>query len=232
MNRWKLIDNAAEIALGDVRLSMDPRQPSAGVRIVHGATTWGPLLQVTCDPPHSQTVDELYQRDDDLVVRFRQTEADQFAFQLDWRTVPGSIPGFELWFSIQTTLLDSHPRLLATLPAPQHWRAIHAGELAPAQLRDAEMDALPADATLGWLAASAPVPMAVLVHPVDLQQVVAAAQQDDPNALKLQVFGQFLEKGVIRRARLRVHFVSPSVTDEEFGQLVTQFAGSPLPLTA
>src|SRR5690606_23390891 len=72
-------------------------------------------------PPHSGLPQEVYSRQNDLIVRYGQGPSELFSYQLDWRLLEPAAPfvaAIELWLSVQTELLDTQPELEITCSAP------------------------------------------------------------------------------------------------------------------
>ncbi len=145
------------------------------------------------------------------MVRYNQSEEDKFAFQIDFRAVPTSelasaACGFDLWLSVQTQLLDSHPTLEISHPgAVSGW----SGSAAIQSIASPKGSA------------------AILIHPSDLLQT----ELIDATAGKLRLFGNFMEKGVIRRGRVRWLVSDHPLADDNLRAAYDCFAESPLPLT-
>ena len=162
-------------------------------------------------PAHACHIDDQFARGSDLMVRYDQSEKDQFAFQLDFRAVPKSelasaACGFDVWLSVQTQLLDAHPLLEIGHPtATSGWSG------------DAAIQSHQSPAGCA----------AILIHPSDLPQ----SELIDPAAGKLRLFGNFMEKGVIRRGRLRCLVSDKPLPTSDLQAAYDSFADSPLPLT-
>lgn len=144
------------------------------------------------------------------MVRYGQSEKDQFAFQLDFRAVPKSqlssaACGFDIWLSVQTQLLDSHPKLEIHHPGTGQWKSQPAMQTCSGPAGD----------------------VAVLIHPSDLMQT----ELMEPAKAKLRLFGNFMEKGVIRRGRVRCLVGETSLSSDQLQNAYSSFAESPLPLT-
>ncbi|MDM4016863.1 hypothetical protein [Roseiconus lacunae] len=144
--------------------------------------------------PNAQTLpalDEQFVRTNELHWSFSQAEGNEFGYRLVVR--PVEIPGwiatakrvaFEWIVSVQTSLLDSHPTIDLVLP-PSGGKSAKVMEFSD----------------LGA--------MAFLTEIDDLRVAVILGGRDAPfteviphdAGTRLRLFGQFLEKGVIRRAR-------------------------------
>lgn len=166
-------------------------------------------------------LDEQFVRSDELHWSFPQSGADcEFGFRLVVRPVTfGEFDcgperaAFELLLSVQTTLLDSHPTLDLIVPAGS------------SRVRT---EVAAANGTV-HLTKHAGIAAAVVLGP---QDAPFTSQIEDSAALRLRLFGEFLEKGVIRRARPWV-ILDRSATeiDPAIAEIACQaLAESPLPL--
>ena len=209
--QWSISGNLATFTGAQWTWRVDLAHPSAGVSIEGPTKAPWQLMAIHPVPAHACQIDDQFARGSDLMVRYVQSEKDQFAFQLDFRAVPPSelasaACGFDVWLSVQTQLLDAHPQLEINHPG----------------------------ATKGWSGdasiqnhASPSGCAAILIHPSDLLQT----ELIDQNAGKLRLFGDFMEKGVIRRGRLRCLVSAKPIPASDLQAAYDCFADSPLPLT-
>ena len=183
--------------------------------------------------PTPETLVESYPRGTDLVATYAQTPERNVRPQVYWRYVEASaqVAGLELVLSMQTSLLDSAPAtsLESTLPA---------GEVIPLSI-DGSPLALAGDA---WQTDSV-APRAVLfrpqhlgasylemVHPTDFAGVQIASAAELPT-VRWHVFPERLEKGVIRRARVRGLFLPREHDLQHAREQIEAFVLSPLALS-
>lgn len=160
--------------------------------------------------PEALVCEDAYVRQNDLIATFPQTVAWAFGFQVDVRThekLTDSICGIEFWLSIQTSLLKSNPGLVVT-PLP----------IGPRWMRDG---ILVADSHRA----------AILIHPLDQSDCTITLSPGTKELERLEVFGGFMEKGVIRRARLFLAWSDSEVKASLWQDLLQSFSDSPLPLT-
>ncbi len=99
---------------------------NCGIAIEGPSDAQWQLMAIHPVPAHACQIDDHFARGSDLMVRYAQSEQDQFAFQLDLRAVPTSElgsaeSGFDCWLSVQTQLLDSHPTLEIEHPGSGVW---------------------------------------------------------------------------------------------------------------
>ncbi len=232
---WKLNKTQAVANVGNWEATVTPVKPSQGLRVLVPSSAAWQVLCVAAEPAHSLPPEEIYVRETDLISRFDQSPKDQFAFQLNWRLLKEPAPrgfGVELWVSIQTDLLDSTPVISLTSRSP--------GELAWKRLTHAELvdgasdGQAPSTGPFGpaaFVANSDEHTGVWMIEPSDQRQVHCPSSPEDAEQ-QIQLFGQFMEKGVIRRARLRFCLVPGALQHDDLQQLYAAFCNSPLPLTA
>ena len=227
---WTLDESLATASSPFGSLRVDPLKPSQPLELLSARTgiKWS-AIALKPQPPHSQQIEEAYVRDQDLIVRYRETPDDQFSFQLNWRLVGSESMaawGVELWVSIQTSRLDTAPsiELRSDLPdAP--WQVLRHHEL----VVGADEQTLSAAALV-----AAPHPSLAcvwMIEPGDQSQFQLHSQPTD-STQSGKLFGAFLEKGVIRRGRMRFLMIESELQDHQFAELYNDFITSPLPLTA
>ncbi len=197
---------------------VDARGGDEGVQFFVGEQRFG--LFASGDQP-LPLLDEQFVRGDELHCAFPQVDGrDAFGFRLVIRPLKaGGIETtaarglFELLVSVQTSLLDSHPTIDLVMPCA-------------AERREQSMQSIPAAV---HFASHPQLESAVLLGPHDapFTSVVSGSGE-----LRLRLFGEFLEKGVIRRAR-------PWVVVDRSGACIDEvwasdcwheLAASPLPL--
>ena len=234
---WQFKDGTATAnAQADVSIAMNPVQPIDGIKLGRsGEDAWN-VFAIKTAPEFSFIPEEIYVREQDLIARFKQSAADQFALQLNWRIVEMSdarVSCIELWASIQTDLLDTHPVVIASCASPKGgWEVKTHCDLSettePSSGRAEVMhDAVPAaliarsgDSVGVWMIERTDQQDAELLSPLE------NGQQD------VELFGHFMEKGVIRRARMRFYTVAGELSEASLRELYQEFCASPLPLTA
>lgn len=226
--QWSLNQQSATLQTSGWQWTYDLARPSAGVQVIPSReqAEWQ-LLQVIPAPAHARQIEDYFARGSDLMVRYGQSESDSFAFQVDFRSVPaGDLGPFEcgldLWLSVQTQLLDSHPTLEVANSVPAgSWSA------ADSEGRPAAAD------TLAALCCRTPsAAIAIFVHPSDRSQAeLLGADAGSGSGNRIRLFGNFMEKGVIRRGRLRCLLGHAAIDPSALATTYANFAASPLPLT-
>lgn len=236
---WALAHAHATATAGRLSLTLDLANPQQPLRMYDQSTglQWQ-AIAFTPHPSHRFEIEEAYVRGNDLIVRYRQSADDVFAFQLNYRLLIDSsdILGIELWISIQTDHLDTTPWLeLSSELAGANWQSLRHDELMTSKSGLPEPESIqPGEAQVAALAAcpsNAPSTCVWLIEPRDQVQFQLTS---DLNASEqhAKLFGAFMEKGVIRRARLRLMLIGNAFNPQQVKELYQDFANSPLPLTA
>jgi len=253
---WTL-DSAAAIATLDIpglSGTVDLGQPAAGFRLKslqgHSVESFKSLLAIDLGQPGSGgsrgRPTEFFVRGCDLIATYPESDR-QIRSQIYWRAIPATATspefGLEVMASLQTDLLDSDPRFVArTELAATTVEQLREGD--PRQLQPLSFDSVagvcelrPPPAAL--LFRSTDFPLAYLEIPFHGDAVATRlARQASPGGEKPRIrvehdlLHEFLEKGVIRRCRLRGLFVPASGGDPLAREVVERFHQAELPLTA
>ncbi len=231
--KWDLTQPIASGTQGTWSVRLNPLRPTEPVQFCptsESADVWN-AVSLRPLPQHALQASEVYVRENDLIVRFEQSSGDQYALQLDWQLlegIPSIVHGVELWVSIQTNLLDSAPELeIASDGEFAGWRIYQHSMLSDQ----------PATAVLSHTAAALTssgtggTTRLWLIEPSDQSQSQLLTSADEA-VQRVKLFGQFLEKGVIRRARMRFVIIDGELSTAKLQALYHDFANSPLPLTA
>jgi hypothetical protein len=231
---WKIEATQAGFVEGGWQGQLALDFPERGLRLGRqGHSALDGLLAVDFPPPHLPLWKDCYSRQGDLIVVFPQRDQRRFTVQLDYRLLETTAVDcwIELWVSVQTYLLDSQP-------------AVHvACGLEPSSLRWRNPDLQAVTVHREGIADSQPIAMvtgrsidqawevAWMLHPRD-QQDTRWSGGHSPAACSAQLFGHFMEKGVIRRARMRCLVSAQPLPEARLAADYQRFADSPLPLTA
>lgn len=210
---WKVSKNIATNKHGSLELVVQT-QSSLRIRIDQGPIQFDWEIQPLEDSVGKDTPapapGEAYGRLDDFIVNFPQRYPWPFSYQLDVRVQPNhkDLLVAELWLSVQTSMLECNPQLRL----------------------------IPKDAKAAWTChpeflCSADRRLALAVHPLDLADSKFHTSRSG-SVEHLDLFGQFMEKGVIRRGRLLLVAGNTSVSEKRMKDLCGIFAASSLPLTA
>ncbi len=225
---WNVQSDKAALIVGDWRAELDPRTPANGLRISRTQqgtqSNIAQIFRVTPKPSHSFTIQESYVREEDMIVRYEQSGDDLYTFQLNWRKLTSDIAGafaIELWISVQTSLLDTHPTIEVRSRATEsQWHALTLDDLSYEK----------SDVVSMGLFKKSGVTSLLMIQPSDANQ--AKRVLDKKEDFTLRMFGDFMEKGVIRRARLCFLSIPGEVSRYTMIKEYRAFAESPLPLTA
>lgn len=198
---------------------------------------------------------ESYVRGNDLVASLPQTSATEFGLEICHRVIrsDSELIAIETIVAVQTDLLDSHPTI--DLVCDATGRAIDDLIAPRGDARDGLLDS-PSDAgrstsvppaatyfaeprssgssvaspgasgaTVVWL------PPSDRAAAADLSAASSGATESAGGATRYRLLAEFLEKGVIRKARFwTARFAAPP-SDQDIAQLYAQWMQIPLPLT-
>ncbi len=156
---------------------------------------------------HQVPFGEAYVRQCDLIASYPEHAPCPYGYQIDVRVLsesPSNAVVLEFWLSIQTSLLDSHPQL------ELRWSGAHFRPAAENYWTDEASE------------------LGLIVHPLDREDCRMDGRLD---ALTMNVFGRFMEKGVIRRMRFRLIAAQRADSEAFWMERFTEFSESPLPLT-
>jgi hypothetical protein len=226
---WIVDQHLARVTSPTLTAEIDLHRPDAGL---HGLAFAGTLLDaqarmlaVGANEAGGWELSgpESYARGADLVATYPQTAARPYRLQAYWRVVDlstiASLRGaacVELQLSINTSLLDTAPTVETT-------DDFGPGEIiVPAALENCATILRPQNATWSYVR---------LVHLVDRGRTTVDAAASTKLPLHLPLFGRYLEKGVIMRARIRGAIVPRTNDESAAAEIFQDFLHSPLPLT-
>jgi hypothetical protein len=246
---WEFVDHQAQFQTARFQIRVNPHDPGEGATLVCGSPgPSSPTAQLfRLQLPRRTVVEpvaDVYVRQQDLVVTYAQQAARSVSPQIYWRRLLSrstEFLGLEYVLSMQTDRLASQPQCfvsslfhfpassyIAALPdmetspwPPTHEIAGEPGKLGPSHCRPCVL-LRPADADWSYVE---------MLYPGDFTQCQITSDNDLPVLIQWSLFAESLEKGVIRRARLR-SFCIPRQRDERLvEELWGEFLRSPLPLT-
>lgn len=216
-NTWQIADGKATFANQQVavQVSVSKGHPSAGLRTTGGddlAELWV-LRQLRGLP-----LLDCYARERDLVASYGPSDSFPFHTELRWSLLtldvePEPVIALSLLVSVRTDLLDTHPEVVALTFAPgQSLSAIETDE-----------------GNIYWGAAErftlVDFAMAEDCENEDLELCKA-----NLDVLQRELFSHFLEKGVIRRARLFAALLPSDATEDGVLSTCEAFLATELPL--
>ncbi len=173
-----------------------------------------------------ESIQEAYQRGNDLIVQYQSTEQRNATPQLYWRTSHReNAVGIEIIVSLQTDQLDcrcpirtstsiASPLPVYTLRDSQQWKKTDGGECSHALL-------VQLTPTLTYLE---------VVHPTD-HTTTSIRLDDQTTTWEHCLLNLPLEKGVIRRARMQSWWIQHDDSETLANEIVQAFHQSTPPLT-
>lgn len=220
---WKCEGQRATANLGDWTARLELSRPAAGIhdlRFGEQALSAGIFqIEPTADAQPVEIIDS-YTRGEDLVVTYAETEQRRVRQQVYWRAFTeaapaGPIVGIDLIISMQTSLLYSDP----TLHVVSEYSS---GNTVPLY-EDTTLVLHRPDDVAGSIAQC--------VHPTDCERAEIASTESSGATASYRLFDPGLEKGVIRRARLRAVFLPRADDERQALAAYESFAASAPPLT-
>jgi hypothetical protein len=242
---WRLDARTASLRLARLSAVVRPLEPALGLcelridgrPISAACSPLGVELNDGAQRPSPAVVDE-YVRGGDLVATYADCPARELRSQIYWRAsshrTEGAIAAIELVISVQTSLLDSSPRLAtrSTLNADEAYCVSSADNAS-------QIEGGMSSCYLYRLAAT-PFSYAEMVHPAQSRESTVevpanAGASDDAASTRLelrqQLFPERLEKGVILRARILGLFLDRQGDSEAAARHYAAFLAAEPPLT-
>jgi hypothetical protein len=257
-NVWSLNGNVAQLAYGKLAGRVDVSRPDAGLRSTALDDGYTPCLlfctrranKSTSTSNSGQgcpskvwplTVADAYIRGNDLVASYGSNDEWPYSPQIYWQartleSIQGTLASLSLLVSVQTHLLDTHPRIEVASQVPSgDTLFITIGENGVAGIEPVKQDAtiVPHGAMccVLWRLPAAPASYVEVVSTSDVRAVEFVPGPRGGWLARWQLFAEFLEKGVIRRARVHGVLV-PRENDTEMALECCRAAEQcPLPLT-
>jgi hypothetical protein len=242
---WKFQRTIGELQCGSLVARVDASQPQLGVHglRIREQSIAGSLLKLMPSDVSAWpvAVAEAYVRGGDLVATYEPANDWPYAPTIYWHTEQtarhGGLATLSLLVSIQTNLLDTHPRVcVATeLPAQEVLQLSMRGSgKLNASAVDTKTHTVASDsATTGvlWRLPGGQVSYVEIAEANDFRQLRIARTDGGVWRSDWELFAEFLEKGVIRRARLQAAFL-PRENDVGLATVLCRGLESrPLPLT-
>lgn len=245
---WQSSGNHSVWSRGEFSAQVDLAEPFRGLRSlrVQGATAAAlrPLqLNVRNEPSgEAGVLRDAYVRGKDLVGTYAESSALEFLPQIYWRMLEpaegGRIAALDLILSVQTRLLDS----TATVQSVTHvgpgevlrWTIDAAGLLVrEGSLERPETIEVTAPTIILFRPAESDWSYTEMVDPPDFRRWRWEPLSDEPgwNQWAWSLFAERLEKGVIRRGRLRAAWLPREGDTEQVRREFADFLNAPLPLT-
>jgi hypothetical protein len=259
-NRWQLTHAHALFQSPRVRIQVTPAQPQRGAFVERMGVErigknppsetdrLGPLFQLELPwGERDEPLAELYGRLEDLVITYEQQSPGTVRPQVYWRVLSTNGLaefGIEYVLSMQTDRLDSTPTCAIASQVAGPSEVLHAGNESAAESSEpwVSLDTHAGSSASFHAAEGRPCalfrPEGVewsyleMLYPGDFTSAQCGPVSPPAGVqIRWRLFAESLEKGVIRRARLR-GFVIPRANDLEVAErLWMDFLVSELPLT-
>jgi hypothetical protein len=214
---WSLRGTVADLNCGNLSARIDASRPSAGLYDVSiaGVQHVSDLLRVHRTDGAVQrswplALTESYVRGNDLVASYEATEEWPFSPQLYWqadslRAVAGVLASASLLVSVQTHLLDTVPQIAVAslVPCDESPVVLVSGCVQPVV-----QTTLPTNEDCCVVSRLKDVPFSYIeIMPAGDFHATSLHAEGKGVAFEWRLFAEFLEKGVIRRARLHAAIV-------------------------
>lgn len=242
---WRLDARTASLRLARLSAVVSPLDPALGLSelridgrsISSACCPLGVELVGAVQRPAPSAVEE-YVRGGDLVATYTDCPAPALRSQIYWRAsshrTDGAIAAIELVISVQTSLLDSSPRLATR-------SMLHADEaLCLSPVRGAKRIEDGKSSCYLYRLTETPFSYAEMIQPAQSQESAVAvptsagAQHNSTSnriELRHQLFSDWLEKGVILRARVLGVFLDRRGDSEAAARHYQAFLAAEPPLT-
>lgn len=242
MEMWQLSGTRAQLNHRGLRATVDVRQPQRGVRevCVSQKDVFGSSSFLQLNLPGAADLEELrdiWIRGADLVAVYAPTSQRSSQPEIYWRCVSANnADGLEIIVSVQTGVLDDHPAInvVSEFSTRELWWLPQPGRLETAQqipltqnprtIHDAD------GAGLYVIRMNGSLSYVEMIFPSDFCSTQISSR-DDRVVLRTSLFPERLEKGVIRRGRLRGWFVPAADDLAAAARLFDEFTKSEPPLT-
>ena len=211
--KWQLKGSAASLQVGKLSAALEARKPASGLSLLkwNGLPVSGHILGVTADtgPLSGEKCGaELFVRGNDLIANFAQVNQQPFSCQIYWRadSQANGVILLDTILSMQTGLLKSFPQLAVEtkLAIEEVWRAGGTGDSANPWAKLTEQKSSGEDSCCVVLRPQgADWSYAEMSHPDDFGTWQIKQAPAGLATLRRELGGAFLEKGVIRRMRVR-----------------------------
>lgn len=250
---WSLAANIGQLRCGALSAKVDLKQPHQGLRAakLRDKQLAGERLSlVSSDAPATHpaswpaTLTDAYIRGRDLVATYAGVESWPYSPTVYWSADTENLgqnsgeilAALSLVVSIQTNLLDTHPRIdiRTSLAADDIVLVSVAGD---ELLVDSHVDGPQAidprthACGLIWRVRDCDLSYAEIVPTSDFHQLAVTRTGEHAAQSRWELFSEFLEKGVIRRARLQSLFLPRENDVQVVAECCQAVERKPLPLT-
>jgi hypothetical protein len=241
---WQLEGPRGAFTSGRLSGSVNSVHPEQGLHDLHfdGRELPGGLMSIARNVANDwpSTLLETYIRDNDLVASYTAADDWPYSPQVYWTagtldSIEGVFGSLSLLVSVQTHLLDTRPVITATTlvdisDAPQLISvAGNNPQITPLAAAHAAVEGQ--TACLLYRLAEPTLSYIEIVPASDYQNVVVSNATTGARGAVWTLFAEFMEKGVIRRARVMGAFVHRARDLEVAAECCRTIERSPLPLT-
>jgi hypothetical protein len=236
---WQLTHSIGQLRCGALAARVNVEQPALGLHelSLNGERIAGQLLGVTVAEENTPPTElatagiDKFVRGGDLVANYPQCETQPFTLHNYWRIAAASekLVVIDAIVSLQTTLLECYPKTILTTELPAKESLL----VSPSEAAERRIEStLEGDEPVGILLRGVHPAWSYveITHPTDMGTWRIASNAT--TRMQRELGGEFQEKGVIRRLRVRGAFIADDNDLEIAAQLVKDFAASPPPLTA
>lgn len=251
---WTWRQPVGQLRCGPLAGRVDVARPQLGLHQLQlgGAALGGQLLGVAWDDMFGQPSAEVadsYVRATDLVAAYQPRADWPYAPQVYWRAespapAGAALAALVLWVSVQTDRLDTHPTagVESRLPADEllcltMTDGADAAVQSLAEPGQWQTAAAVDSSCLLWRLPGGQFSCAQFARTGDARELRTRTQPDSiakggEIGCRWELFADFLEKGVIRRACLQTVLVPRADDVDRAAACWRQFQARPLPLTA
>lgn len=246
---WSLRGTLAQLHCGALTADVDVAHPNLGLQqVTHERTVLGARpFRVTrasngiAKKEWPLPLTDVYTRGPDLVASYGPTDDWPYAPIIYWQAnslavVDGVCASLSFLISVQTHLLDTHPRICvgSDLNCQEQlhfsWTAGEPSEVVPSEPNGAIDPRGTMCCVLRRL--SSGLSYLEIVPTTDFRKAQLATKSPGHSQLTWQLFAEFLEKGVIRRARIHAAILPRKNDIELAAECCAALEQVPLPLTA
>jgi hypothetical protein len=217
---WFLQGSQAKLACGALLGEIDLEQPMRGLHnlrlFVETVDGWLMGINVVEDGANDEPWQptDVYTRGNDLVATYREPLGQPFTLQVYWRVLPlknRQSAALESIVSIQTREWEAHPQVTLTSALAVHSAILKNGGVIYRSNHDwAYVEAAP---------------------PGDFISLSCGSTAPNLRAAQWSYGNQFMERGVIRRLRLRGAIVPIAEAEDAVEKIGADLIAEPLPLT-
>ncbi|MEZ6089476.1 MAG: hypothetical protein R3C05_15895 [Pirellulaceae bacterium] len=206
---WNLENTDVSYTSSPWTLQSDLALPERGWRAIDQAgLTVDRLLSVRCSSTLSP-MQEAYCQQGDLIVRYPQTQANGVGLDIRYQitSVTANRLVLQGTIALQTRDFEAHPELCVSVGN------VSSPELTPVST---------------W--SENELHLAVVIDPIDVAQAKLVTEQNGERAILF--FGEFMERGVIRKCRLRLILALNDRSLLETQRELEALSSEPLPLVS